>query len=227
MAENASSNGDINEGFIQIFSTNLELKLRFGEGDESQKVPHVTVFKIFVRQDNDVLESVRFQLSDDKRLNFLYEADYNDEQFNAIKQEQGLEIEFDDFPNVIRQLVTTVTKQDNNELNEGDYKISFKEKNGDDESQDSDQENEDEDETIKRYFIISQKLEFCNVEIFKLVFHACDAGRIGLISQSRYNEISQKLKDIDREYKDIYKRLQRQAPKILSDFKPSAGVENE
>ncbi|OHT01761.1 hypothetical protein TRFO_31273 [Tritrichomonas foetus] len=224
MSDHQSVASDINDGYVPIYVTKLVLKLRKEgeEAEEAEKIPKETVFKIFVRQDNDVLESVRFQISDDKRLNFLYEADYDLDSFQSIKEEQELEIEFDDFPNVIRQLISTIIKQGTDELNEGDYKASFKDRLEDEENEDSENQEEEQDgESKTRYLVISQRLEFCSVAIFTLVFHECDNARVEHISQYRYDEISQKLKAVETEYKDIYKRIQRQAPKLLQDYKPS------
>ena len=216
--DNNSEVSDINEGFIPIFVTKITLKLKKENGEENEKAPHEIVFKIFVKQDNDVLNTVRFQLSDDKRLDFLYESDYDLDAFEAIKHEQNLEIEFDDFPNVIRQLITTIIKQGKDELDEGDYKVSFKD-HVTNEDGDIEVEHDEEEGSLKvRYLIISQRLEFCSVEIFRLTFVECDNDKTERISQYRYDEIAQKLKEVQTEFKDTFKRIQRQDPKILRGY---------
>lgn len=210
---------EVNEQYVPIYATHIILK--FKSEEMGRKVPRDVVFKIFVLQDNDVLTSVRFQLSDDRELDFLYEADYDADRFQQIKDEQNLEIDFDDFPNVIRQLITTINNQDLDELNEGDYKLSFKDHDtsGEDHENDSAEQGNEEEEDLKvRYFIISQKIEICVVEIFKLVFVECAGEKVQRISQSRYDDITNDLKLVDTELKDIKKRLQRQAPKILQEY---------
>lgn len=216
MSANNNSQADINEGYVVIFVTKLELKLKRDDTEENQKIPYETVFKIYVKQNNDELESVLFELSDDKCLDFLFQSRYNKEKFEELKDEQNLEIEFDDFPNVIRQVITVINKQDPDDKSEGRYKVSFKAN----EEQEPQDENEEEEAIDDRFLIISQYLEFCPVEIFKLTFERCSDELVHQISQSRYDEISQKLKAVQTEYKDILKRLQRQAPKILEDYKP-------
>lgn len=215
MSDNESEGS---EQYIPIFATHIIIKFK-SEEMGNQKVPRDVVFKIFVQQDNDVLTSVRFQLSDDRELDFLYESDYDVDRFNQIKEEQNLEIEFDDFPNVIRQLITTINNQDSDELNEGDYKLSFKDHDTSGEDHENEEQNNEEEEDLKvRYFIISQKIEICVVEIFKLVFVECAGDKVQKISQSRYDDITEKLRLVDTELKDIKKRLQRQAPKILQEY---------
>ncbi|KAK8891212.1 hypothetical protein M9Y10_028418 [Tritrichomonas musculus] len=227
MTDNESATQDLNEGYVPIYATHIMLKFK-SEQFDGQKILKDVVFKIFVLQDNDVLTSVRFQLSDDQELDFLYEADYDSERFEQIKQEQNLEIEFEDFPNVIRQLITTINNQGTDELEEGDYKLSFKDHDtsGEDQENNSVDQNEEEEEELKvRYFIISQKIEICVVEIFKLVFVECAGEKVQRISQSRYDEISAQLKLVDTELKDIKKRLQRQAPKLLQEYQSTILLE--
>lgn len=215
MSANNESQADINEGYVVIYVTKLELKLKKDDIEENQKIPYETVFKIYVKQNNDELESVLFELSDDKCLDFLFQSRYNKEKFEELKEEQSLEIEFDDFPNVIRQVITVINKQDPDDKSEGRYKVSFKK---DEEAQE--EGSEEEEEFIDcRFLIISQYLEFCPVEIFKLTFEKCSDELVHQISQSRYDEISQKLKAVQTEYKDILKRIQRQAPKLLDGYK--------
>ena len=63
------------------------------------------------------------------------------------------------------------------------------------------------------------------VEIFKLVFVECAGEKVQRISQSRYDEISAQLKLVDTELKDIKKRLQRQAPKLLQEYQSTILLE--
>ena len=212
----ATEADDINEGFVAIYVTPLKLKLKNASGQKEEKE---IVFKILVRQTDDILESVRFQIANDKELDFLYEATYNQESFDAMKRRQHLDIDFNDFPNVVRQLVGTVVKQDESEMEDGEYKVSFKESD-DPLSEDEEPEPEQAEGELGRcFFIVYQRLEFCRVQIMKIVFNEADRERVDRISQARYDEVAAKFKAVETEYKDIYKRIQRQAPKILADFK--------
>ena len=76
MSVNNDSQSDINEGYVVIYVTKLNLKLKKDDVEENQKIPYETVFKIYVKQNNDELESVLFELSDDKRLDFLFRSVY-------------------------------------------------------------------------------------------------------------------------------------------------------
>lgn len=211
---------DINEGYVELYNHVLTLNTK---GPENEKVPIEYVFKILVRQTDDVLESVRFQLSNNKDLDFLYESTYSEEEFNEMKQEQDLEIQFADFPNVIRQLINTCVKQDESdvEAKEKQFKVSLKDKDPESQEDDQDEHNEEESSPETRYFLISQRLDFTSVIIFNLIFKRCEENRVERISQHRYDDLSKKLQAASTEYKDMLKRLQRQAPKILQGFKPN------
>lgn len=217
----ATEADDINEGFVPIYVTPLNLKLKNAQGEKELKE---VVFKILVRQTDDILESVRFQIANDKELDFLYESTYDEQSFEAMKDRQHLEIDFSDFPNVVRQLVATIVKQDEANMEDGEYKASFKDRD-EPQSDESGEEASPEEEDAgagpgrKCFFIVYQRLEFCRVQIFKLVFTEAERERVQRISQARYDEVASKLKAVETEFKDIYKRIQRQAPKILADFK--------
>ena len=115
-----------------------------------------------------------------------------------------MDIEFNDFPNVVRQLVATIVRGEDFGAAESEYKASFKVHDDEDEEEDKSDETKTEEAT-KRFFIIYQKLEFCKVQICKLAFEECDIARVEKISQARYDEISAKLKAVETEFKDIYK----------------------
>lgn len=201
MSGEESIASDLDEGYVPIYVTHVQLKIKKDGENGIEKYKKDAVFKIFVKQDDDVLNSVRLQLSDDQRLDFLYEADYGSEEFERLREEQQLEIEFDDFPNVIRKLMTTIIQQGDDTLNEGDYKIAFKDTDSD-----------------GICLIISQKIDICTVEIFRLEFIQITGERVQKIAQSRFDDISKKLKAIEIEYKDTIKRIERQAPKLIHNY---------
>lgn len=216
--DSQSFSQDDDAEYVPIYDTKIDLKVRVNvENEQQQKYTQIAVFKILVRQSNDQLECVRFQLSDDEQLNFLYRADYDEQRFEEMKSEQDLDITFEDFPNVVRQIITQYTKPESKASKS--YKVSFiTGVQDEDEDVDDDQNQDDEPRPDICSLIIGQKLEFCTVEIFNIQFAHCDPERIKIISQRRYDEISQKLKEVQTEYKDICKRLQRQAPALFNKY---------
>ena len=212
--ETTNSEGeDINQGYITIYETEIKLP-----EDEETYDPNA-IFKIMIRQSDDELESVRFQISRENELLFLYEGDYNREQFEEIKEKQGLEMEFEDFPNVVRQVLDDVMN-DNSLEEEQQYSLqmSYTGQFNSKEEEEDNIEEEDGSEHSTLFFLVSQKLDFCTVEIFNLEFHRADPERIQKISQYRYKVVQQKLHQAEIDYKDYKKRALRQSPNILNNF---------
>lgn len=200
--------GDVMDGFVQIYETDFKLIMK--ENDE--KMILNVVFKILVRLENDLLEAVRLQIVDQVHLGFLYETTYDIERFKATKTEQEWHVQFLEFPNVIRKLITAIVRQDEQIAADTRYKAVF-----------SDRENENETEDVNhdmRYFAIYEQLEFLKVKIFSLAFTKTKGQRVLAVSQARYDEVSAELGEIEIVYKDACRRVERQVPGILDDFNP-------
>jgi hypothetical protein len=214
--------GDVSDGFALLFKKVVRVKNKDGESRSDLEV----VFKILLKQEEDTLRSVRFQLSNDQELDFLYEVTYDENGFAELHRRQGLEIEFSDFPNVVRQQILTLV----NQTTEGSEHHRFKAvlTSEDDKASDED-DGYDEEEAVaaaaeeeshpKKFFIIYQNLDHCRVQVFKFAFVPCDVIKTSQISQARYDELSGKLKALETEYKDLFKRVQRTSPKLLHTLK--------
>ena len=183
------SSPEIDEGFTQFFESKLSIII--GGYEEEIESNSVTI-SIYISQVEDDLDTVRFRLSDDNNLQFLYESDYNNETFSQMKEQQSLEIDFEDFPNVIRQVLEDII----NEQSTGgeNYGVVF---------------NLEGDET-QATLNITQKLDFCDTDIFIFDFFKCETDKILSVTQQRYDIIAEKAKKAETEYKDLLKRIQRQ-----------------
>jgi hypothetical protein len=218
------------EPWAQLYSTDLSIKTKNAAGEKSTKR---IVFRIYIRQASDELSEVRFQISNDDELEYLFEVMYNKSGFDTMKDRQHLDLEFADFPNVVRQQIIAVLREV--DLSEADrrYKVIFTEiddrnpEDADDEYEGPGAEEENvpdgapaaDAEPRVTYFIIYEKLEFCRAQVFKFGFNRCTPDDTKTISQSRYDELTTKLKALETEYKDAYKRVQRTNPAILKGFK--------
>jgi len=193
---------DQSEGFARVYATTLSLKVDGG-------VQSTVVFKILIRQQDDSLEAVRFQISKEDEIDYLYESSCNVSGFDTLRDEQRFEFEFGDFPNVIRQVLATVEKQDGDDDR---YKVVFRS------PEPVDEEEAAAGESDVIVLTIWERLEFRKVPIVLLAFWKAEIERVKWISQSRYDEVAAELKAVETEYKDTCKRLQRQAPKVLADW---------
>jgi hypothetical protein len=223
-----ASAGDVSEGYAQLFSTAVAVKVKEQERREEVEV----VFKILIKQEDDALQSVRFQISNDRELDFLFEVTYDEAGFSKLKQSQGLEIEFTDFPNVVRQQIVTLDKEAKKKKENPEELQRFKAVfTGEDDkiAEEDDGYEPDEEEDVagespkKNFLIVYQKLDFCRVQVFKFAFESCEITKASQISQARYDELSAKLKALETEYKDLLKRVQRTSPKLLDGLKLEEG----
>jgi hypothetical protein len=219
-----TSGPDVRDGYAQLYITPLTLKEE-EEGTTRKDVE--VVFRIFIRQEDDLLSSVRFQISKDQALDFLYECTYDSDGFNELKSRQNLELEFLDFPNVVRQQLVTLVQQATNRSGPQRFKAVFTSEDdkasGEDDGHDGAEEEEEEDVgtggVSNKFFIIYQKLEFSRAQVFKFEFRPYDRQKTSENSQARYDELSNKLKALETEYKDLFKRVQSTHPKLLDVLK--------
>jgi len=189
--------GLITDQFSSFFDSKINIRFPYGETEVEKTV----MISIFIQQEDDQLSAVGLRLYDDDDLQFLYESRYTEEEFNTMKENQGLEIEYEDFPNVIREVITEISQDAGNQLA---YTIRF--------VTSADNEN-------SASLVISQSLDFCETDIFEFDFHKCTFDKIAAVAQKRYDEIATKAKNAFIELKDAHKRIQRQDPKAIHSFK--------
>jgi hypothetical protein len=224
-----TSSAEVQQGYAQLYVTDLTVKVKDGTTGTDVKI----VFRIFIRQEDDLLTSVRFQISNDQELDFLYECTYDVDGFDGLKSRQGLELDFVDFPNVVRQQLATLVKQAEDRSDPQRFKAVFTSEDDkvSDEDDGYDDRAEEEEEDVntggssKKFFIIYQKLDFCRPQVFKFAFTKCALEKTSKISQARYDDLSNKLKALETEYKDIFKRIQRTNPKLLDTLPKDESVD--
>jgi hypothetical protein len=218
-----SEAGDVSEGYVQLLRTELRVKAK--EGDVHRYVE--VVFKILLKQEEDTLQSVRFQLSNDQELDFLFEVTYDESGFSEVKRRQGLEVEFSDFPNVVHQQLVALVQQRKDGSERPRFKAILTSEDDKAWEEDDGYEADEEEEAggEKKFLIIYQNLDFCRVQVFKFGFERCELRKTSRISQARYDELVAKLKSLETEYKDIFKRIQRTAPKLLEGLRTDGSAD--
>jgi hypothetical protein len=196
--------------FVQLYTTYLDVRTK----DQSQvKGTKKIVFRIYVHQENDRLYEVRFQISNDEELDFLYESTYDSQRFDKMKADQHLELDFSDFPNVVRQQIIALLREADVPGSERRYKVLWTE------IPEIPEIDEEEDADDDGFLVIYERLEFSRPPIFSLRFTPCPIERSEAISQARYNEVTALLKALETEYRDAYRRVQRTAPNLLRGLK--------
>ena len=208
-SENSSvgSNEDPDAGFTLLFDKEISYELP-SEGQEEEDSETVKSGKVnvqvHIKQNDDNLEAVRLRFLSKDDIRYLYEKVYDSEEFESIKEGQELNIEFNDFPNALEEVLEQVTED-----GEEGYKAVMI-------------QNEEEE---KAELVLQQDLDLCTTDIFKFELEACPRERVEKISQERYNELCKQYDEIATKYKDMIKRIKRQDPKILSTFKTSTALQ--
>ncbi|EAY10546.1 hypothetical protein TVAG_184480 [Trichomonas vaginalis G3] len=158
---------------------------------------------VYLKQTDDEVDAIKIQLYSKDVLSFLYEGEMSKEDFETFKSEQELDIDFNDFPNILREVLGQI----NEDIEENGYNARLI---------------PDEENSCR--LIIKQDLELCTTEIFNIKLTGAGNERIRKVSQTRYNELSKRDNALRTQYKDLIKRIRRPDPKILQDFKLSSEI---
>ena len=160
--------------------------------------------QVSIKQTDDNLEGVRIRFFSQEDIRFLYERIFHEDEFNQFKTDQELDIDFGDFPNVLEEVLSNVSR----ESEEGSYKAILR--------------TEGDDVVL----CLQQDLELCTTDIFTFKLPFCKPERIEQVSQQRYDELIKQYNEVATQYKDMIKRIKRQDPKVLAGFKPLEDVSN-
>ncbi|EAY21836.1 hypothetical protein TVAG_248950 [Trichomonas vaginalis G3] len=201
--------GAVDEEFELFFDQDVPIENRLDqspeEAEEDEPGDEYTNFSIVVnlKQTEDEAEAIKIQLYSKDVLSFLYEGEMSKEDFESFKAEQELDIDFNDFPNVLQEVLGQI----NEDIEENGYNARLI-PDGEDAC----------------HLIIKQDLDLCTTEIFNIKLVGADQERIRKVSQARYNELSKRDNALRTQYKDLIKRIRRQDPKILQDFKLNSEI---
>lgn len=201
---------EVDEEFVQFFDIDVPVENRLDEeaanipDDEFGEEYNRLKIQVSVKQVDEDVDEIKICLYDSDNLFFLYEGNMTKDEFEKFKNEQELEIDFNDFPNVLQEVLSNIPE----DIVEGSYVAVLKPATDD-----------------QVQFIVKQDLDVCTTEIFNIKLQQPDFERLRKVSQQRYNEISKRDTAIRIQYKDLIKRIRRQDPKILQDFKVNAQIE--
>ncbi|OHT05379.1 hypothetical protein TRFO_05966 [Tritrichomonas foetus] len=175
-------------GFSCIFNNELNLEFRNFQTQES--ISKVVNLRLLVKFGND-LEQVRFEVSDDSDLYYYFESIFDRDQFNQMKEQDQLTIDFEDFPIEVMNLLQDCQN------NDSETQVTFVEEN-------------DPSDPSKIYATMEflQILELKAVEIFRIRFTPSDPEFVQDQVQYRFDQITQKLaykkaylKEFDNQFK--------------------------
>ena len=187
----------VRDGGRVYFDKEIPLQV-FPEQDQEEPEVIITRMKIILFRNDQELETVRMELTTELDLFFLYEANYNEASFNQLKDEQKLEITFDEFPQLMADILEQYAQ------NSEEYFVTFKQNN-----------------QPSGILLFQQRLRFKSIDIFALEFVPAQDDYVKDQIQYRYNATRADAKAARTELNDLYALLKIKNPNILKTMKPT------
>lgn len=154
-------------GYEIIYDKSLSLEFRNFERQEAES--RLVHLRVLIKKDGWALSEVRFEMFDDADLFFFIEATITGDDFEKLKKEDQLLLEFSEFPGeVIRMLEDSMNSSD-----ESSVKFIV--------------EDEDEGSGVLQF---DQILEIRSVEIFHIKFERSEPLFIQTQAQFRYSTLA-------------------------------------
>ena len=179
-------------GYELQFDKELSLEFRNYENQESET--KMVRFRILTKPDEktEELGYVRFEIIDDADLFFFVEAQFNPDEFEQMKKEDQLLIEFEDFPREVQTMLEDSLKPSS------ESEVKFV---------------EDEDGSGVMEF--NQLLDLKSVEIFRLKFVPSQPDFVGEQAQYRYSVLAFELARKKALCAEFTRQMQSKNPILL------------
>ncbi|OHT06542.1 hypothetical protein TRFO_25432 [Tritrichomonas foetus] len=185
--------------YMQTFYYDLffekEINLEFRNFENNESLSRVVRIRIMTYRDDMVLKQIRLEILDDSDLYFFVESIFDEEKFEQMKNDAQLLIDFDSFPEEIRDLI------EDSQINDSESQIVFIEEN---------------DGSGVMEFL--QILELKSVEVFKINFVPSDPEFIQLQVQYRFNQLYGQLAKNKAILHEFNKQLQSKNPILLKSI---------
>lgn len=149
-----------------------EINFKYHTNSSNNIEVRPTNIKIFTKKDKyDKLQTIRFEISQQENIFFLYSVEYDEDSFETLKDKENLKTLFEDFPKVMMEILSKAA------LEKDEYNVEFDSPNND----------------ILQLNIV-MPLKFKDVPIFSLDFHEEDDSLIEKQVQYRYNVVQYELR---------------------------------
>lgn len=191
--ENPFTDPSLQDGEEIVYCKEINFKICVNGKEEVSKP---LIIKMFTKVDQfGSLEKVRFEISQQADIFFLYHVAYDPEGFEKLRSEEKLKTEFNEFPEVMADILDKAAAGKN------EYFVVFdKQDNGD-------------------YSLnIVMPLKFKDVPIFSLSFTQADDGLIRNQIQYRYNIVQYELRKTRLETSNFIDALKLRDPSQMKAF---------
>lgn len=187
-------NGEIKTYFYNVFYV-TELNLEFRNSENQESLDRVVRLRILVCTDDTIMKQIKIEILDDSDLYFFVEAVFNEEQFNKMKKEDQLLIDFESFPEEIKNFFNECQSTD------AETQIAYIEEN--------------DGSGILEF---SQFIELKSVEVLIIHFVLSDPEFIQRQVQFRFNQMSNLLARNNAILEEFNHQMQTKNPILLKSL---------
>ena len=184
----------IKEGENLIYSKEINFQIDY-EGSEMERKPLI-IKMITKRDDDDNLETVRFEISQQADIFFLYEVEYDVDSFDQLRNKEKLRTKFEEFPPTMEEIL------DKAAAGKDEYYVVFQ-----------------STRSGKYNLNICMPLKYKDVQIFSLEFHQSDEDLVRDQIQYRYNIVQFELRKTRIETSNFIDVLKLRDPSKYKAFK--------
>lgn len=169
-----------------------EIEFAFKKEGSMEILTHPIIIKMITHTlNNRTLNTVRFEISAQSDIFFLYQVEYSEESFNVLKDMQRLKVRFDEFPEIMAEIL------DKASAGRKEFFVEF------------------ETTTNRKYLLnIVMPMRFKDVPIFSIEFHRAPEDLIHDQVQYRYNLVQYELRKTRIEVNNFIEALKLEQPKV-------------
>lgn len=184
------------DGGEVVFDKEIPLNIRESDDPNAEETRIVRFKIVLIKDEDDGPREVNIEIFCDNDMFMFYSSKYTPDQFDQVKNNQGLTIEFAQFADmVIESLVQNVEKPE-------EYQMCFTETS----------------ETAG-LLEFQQKLKFKSVQIFALEFEAVSDEYLKEQIQYRFDVARQGLKEARQELGSVYSMLKIKNPNVIKQMR--------
>ena len=191
----------VKEGLVLTKEKEIPLEIKLAGSQDGK--PAMVNFRLYVKKEDDSLQQIHIELYQDSDLGFLYLADYNGENYDALKKANKLRKTFGEFPLMLEDIVKRVVE------NRSAFKATLE---------------QDQQDTDKYHLTFQQQLEFKTVKIVALDFVTATTEYKRERIQFRYDQLSHLYSAKLTELQDLEEEVRRNDPRLLSQIQKSISL---
>jgi len=177
----------------EVGETVVEMNFQLNLPNETEPLDSRIKFYSQLSTDKKTLNNFRIQITSDINVFFVYQASFSRENFEELKVKQQLNVDFNNFPNVLKEMFSSK-----------EYSVLFT--------------FEDESKASLKF---QQKLKFKVVDILSIYFSAAPIELIQQIVQYRFTQLKCENASIKSQLDNVFAMLKIKDPSVLRKMSSS------